>query len=121
MGFGPQAPDVESGVRAVKDLIELLYPDRATTSALALFGETARALLSAKAPLTFENVDRFWKDPEWREWIMGRWPEALPGPWEGHGGSAVDPADLDQDFAWLIQDRIQAGHGFHEASDGAED
>lgn len=108
MGFGPKAPDVESGVQAVRDLIELLYPDRATDRVLELMGETARALLTAKAALTFENIGRFWQNPAWRRDIMSRWATPLSGPWDVVGHRPADPRDLDPDFGWLINDRIQS-------------
>lgn len=109
MGFGPKASSVDAGVQAVRDLIELLYPDQATPKVLDLFGETARALLTAKAALTFENIDRFWQNPEWRQWVRERWPEPLPGPWDSYAGQAVEPKELDPDFGWLIADRLAAG------------
>ena len=86
MGFGPKAPSVDSGVQAVKDLIELLYPERATPAVLELFAASARALLTAKAALSFENIQRFWQDPEWREWIQSRWQTPFDGPWDRFPG-----------------------------------
>lgn len=120
MGFGPKAPDVNAGVQAVKNLIELLYPDRASRSVLELLGSSARALLTAKAPLTFENIARFWQDPDWRQWIMDRWPESLTGPWNDITG-AVEPEELDPDFGWLLADRIAAGKNFDPSTDPPHD
>ncbi|NMP21324.1 hypothetical protein [Sulfobacillus harzensis] len=108
MGFGPKTSSIESGVQAVRDLIDLLYPERATPTVLDLFGQSARALLTAKAALTFENIDRFWRDPAWRDWIQARWAKPISGPWESLSGQAVDPTDLDPDFGWLIADRLAA-------------
>lgn len=108
MGFGPKAPDIESGVQAVAELIELLYPERSTPKALTLLRASARALLSAKAPLTFDNIARFWQDPEWRGWIQERWDQPLPGPWDAWAKASVNPSQLDSDFGWLLADRIAA-------------
>ena len=108
MGFGPKTPDVESGVQAVAELMELLYPERSTPQALMLLRASARALLSAKAPLTFDNIARFWQDPQWRRWIQGRWDSPLPGPWDGWDSVSVDPSQLDPNFGWLLADRIAA-------------
>ena len=108
MGFGPKAPDIESGVKAVQDLIELLYPERAKRPTLTLFGQCARALLTAKAPLTFENIERLLTDPEWRSWIQNRWPDPVTGPWDGTESAVINPADLDENFNWLLKDRINA-------------
>jgi hypothetical protein len=114
MGFGPKTPDVESGVTKVKDLIELLYPERSTPASLELFGQTARALLTARAALTFENVQKFWADPDWRNWVMARWPEKMSGPWDAIEGSVSLDA-LDPDFAWLVRDRIRASQSFDDS------
>ncbi|PSR20967.1 MAG: hypothetical protein C7B45_12790 [Sulfobacillus acidophilus] len=112
MGFGPKASSVESGVRAVKDLIELLYPEHATASSLSLVEHSTRALLSAGAALTFENIDRFWRDPKWRAEIMKLWPEPISGPWDSHDNQVLSPDALDKDFGWLLRDRIQATQSF---------
>ncbi|MCY0878320.1 MAG: hypothetical protein OWU84_05215 [Firmicutes bacterium] len=113
MGFGPKAPDVESGVQAVKDLIALLYPERATPKVLHLVGESARLILEAKAALTFENIARVWRDPEWRQWLLGRTSsEATAAFWNPYGSQALDPAALDSDFGWLIADRLKATQEF---------
>lgn len=112
MGFGPKTPSVESGVQAVKALIELLYPEHATVGALSLLEHSTRALLSAKAALTFENIDRFWRDPQWRTEIMRMWPERISGPWDAHDNEALLPDAMDKDFGWLIRDRIQAAQSF---------
>ncbi len=110
MGFGPKMTSVESGVQAVRDLIELLYPERATDKALSLLEYSTRALLSARAALTFENIDRFWRDPQWRSEIMQRWSQPIPGPCDSHDNQALVPDTMDKDFGWLIRDRIQAAH-----------
>jgi hypothetical protein len=109
MGFGPKARSVDAGVEAVQNLIALLYPERATPEVLELLGASTRALLTAKAALTFENIARFWEDPEWRAWIISRWEAPLPGPWDNAGTHTVSPAELNQHFGWLIADRIAAG------------
>lgn len=108
MGFGPRMPDIESGVKAVTDLIELLYPERSTPEAIEWLAASARALLSARAALTFANIDRFWRDPDWRKWILDRVPQATPGPWDAYRQQSVAPSDLDQNFGWLVQDRLEA-------------
>lgn len=109
MGFGPKPPSVDAGVEAVQNLIELLYPDRADPDVLALLGASARALLTARASLTFGNIARFWQDPEWRTWIMTRWPTPIAGPWDAVGTRAVEPSELNQNFGWLVADRLAAG------------
>lgn len=121
MGFGPTAPDVESGVEAVKNLMELLYPEYATTEVLNLFEASARALLTAKAPLTFENINRLWRDPAWRQWIMERWPSRLAGPWDKYAQIPVDPHDLNPAFGALIQDRITASAALVDESHAGAD
>ncbi|MCY0897416.1 MAG: hypothetical protein OWU33_00535 [Firmicutes bacterium] len=120
MGFGPRTPDVESGVNAVKDLIALLYPERATPQALALFEHSARLLLQARAALTFENIARLWQDPVWRQWLLDR---ASPTPdaafWQPYRDRAVALAELDADFDWLIKDRLAQNEEFwRNANDG---
>jgi len=106
MGFGPKLPDVESGVEAVTHLISLLYPEHATPRALDLLGHTTRALLAANVPLTFAALDRFWRDGEWRQWVMGRWRAPLAGPWDGLGPAGLAPDTLDADFGWILADRL---------------
>lgn len=117
LGFGPKAPDVDSGVQAVKDLIALLYPDRATDRVLDLFASSARALLTAKAALSFENIARLWRDPDWRAWIMDRWDKPLEGPWTEREGEVVEPDSLDPDFGWLIADRLSASAPLQDPDD----
>lgn len=114
MGFGPKVSTVESGVQAVKGLIELLYPKRATPTVLSLIEHSARALLSANVALTFENIDRFWRDPDWRAEVKRRWPQPITGPWDAHDQEVLVPDTMDTDFGWLIQDRIQATQTFLE-------
>ena len=121
MGFGPKAGSVEDGVQAVRDLMELLYPERAGAEVLDLVGSTARALLTAKAALSFENIQRFWIDPAWRDWILARPDKPLPGPWDAHRGQPVDPASLNPDFGWLIRDRLSATEHFFADTDQPED
>lgn len=116
MGFGPKANSVEAGVTAVRELILLLYPEQAEPEVLELFGETARALLSAKAPLSFETIQRFWSDAEWRAWLTSRWQEPLPGPWTGKEGVPVQPRDLHPVFGALIQDRLEAAQSFFDSA-----
>lgn len=117
MGFGPKAGSVETGVQAVRDLMELLYPDAVSPQVLDLFGETARALLTAKAALSFENLDRFWQDATWRAWIASRWPSPLTGPWDAYPDQSVNPADLNPQFGALIADRIRASQAFLDQAD----
>lgn len=121
MGFGPKAGSVEGGVQAVRDLIELLYPERAEAEVLDLVGSTARALLTAKAALSFENIQRFWIDSEWRDWILARAKDPLRGPWDAHRGQGVDPESLNPDFGWLIRDRLSATEHFFADADGPDE
>ena len=120
MGFGPKATSVDDGVQAVRDLIELLYPERADAAVLDLVGSTARALLGAKAALSFENMQRFWIDPEWRDWILARLPAPLGGPWDARRGEAVNLDSLHPDFGWLIRDRLSATEHFLEDADSPD-
>ncbi len=111
MGFGPKAPDPESGVKAVIDLITLLYPQLATPSVKFWLQAICEPLLLARAPLAFETIDRFLSHREFRQHILEnpsiseKWRDL----WTQYPGS-IDPQKLDKDLAWLIRDRLAAQH-----------
>ncbi len=107
MGFGPRLPDRDAAVQAIMDIVSLLYPERATPSALAVLSTIARALLTAGEPLAFQAIARFLNDPDWRQTVLKRVPDQA-SIWSAHAGQAIDPADLDIDFAWLLRDRLSA-------------
>jgi len=107
MGFGPNLPDTHQAVRAVLDIVSLLYPERATDEALAVLQAIASVVLQAKAPMSFESIQRFLDTPDWREQLLERAPEERPA-WDRYRGQAIAPAALDPNFAWLLTDRLQA-------------
>ncbi len=107
MGFGPKVPDPESGVKAVIDLITLLYPEQATPSVNYWLQAICEPLLIARAPLRFDTIDRFLSDHEFRGHILDK-PE-IPEKWRevwSKYPQVIDPAHLDSDLAWLIRDRL---------------
>ena len=107
MGFGPNLPSRREAVQAILDIVSLLYPERATPSALAVLEGIALVLLQAKAPMSFESIARFLADPAWRSTLLetAATSEEL---WQRYTGLAIDPNDLDVDFAWLVNDRLKA-------------
>lgn len=107
MGFGPTLPDGDKALRAIREVVELLYPDLATLPALQVVEQIAAVLLEAKAPLSFEKMDQFLRDPAWRE-EMGRRAPGTFDPWAPFEGAAIDPRQLDSNFARLLADRLQA-------------
>lgn len=108
MGFGPKAPDAAAARQAVRDLIALLYPERATPAALDALERLTAALLEAKVPLSFARIQQFLADPNWRQWVLERAPAARPA-WEPYAGRTIAAEELDPDFAWLLADRLAAG------------
>lgn len=117
MGFGPKPSSVTAGVQAVRDLIELLYPERASKNTLKVLEDTTRALLTAKVPLSFENMDRFWRDVAWRQFVLARIETDREGPWDAYPATGVSPATVDQNFGWLIDDRLNSGSDWEIESD----
>lgn len=107
MGFGPSLPDSDQAIRAVREVVELVYPQWATAETLAAVERIAAALLEAKAPLSFEKMDRFLRDPDWREIILERAPKAAPA-WASERGRAILPRSLDPALEQLLQDRLKA-------------
>jgi len=107
MGFGPNLPSRREAVQAILDIVSLLYPERATQSALAVLEGIALVLLQAKAPMSFESIDRFLADPGWRSTLLET-AATSEEPWQRYTGLAIDPNDLDPDFAWLVNDRLKA-------------
>lgn len=110
MGFGPTVPDRDQALRAIGEIVSTLYPERATPSALAALKDVARALLAARAPLSFHTIDRFLGDPGWRAYLLTRAPDQAPA-WERQAGLKIAPEALDPDFAWLLRDRLAAEAG----------
>lgn len=113
MGFGPKAPDVESGVAHVRELIDMLYPEHATPRALDILSQLTRILLTARVPLSFAHIHRLLQDDTWRHWVEERLPEPLPAPWT-HEQGPIDPTRLDPDFGWLLADRLEAARQLDE-------
>lgn len=120
MGFGPKASDIESGVRAVQDIVQLLYPDHSTEESLRVLGRLAEVLLTANAPLSFESMDRFLCDPGWRQSILSKVPATLNKPddiWLAYPDQAVPRDSLDGNFVWLLNDRLKTSRHFDQLSD----
>lgn len=107
MGFGPNLPSTRQAVQAVLDIVSLLYPERATKSALAVLEDISTILLEAKAPMSFQSIHRLLAGPAWREEILARAPDRN-GRFSTYTGKVIDPAWLDRDFAWLLHDRLKA-------------
>lgn len=107
MGFGPRASNVAQGVQAVEEIVRLLYPERATERAVWILGRIAEALLAARVALHFQHIDRFLRDPDWRQWVLSRIEPSRPGFWDLYPGEALEPDQLDPDFGWLVADRLQ--------------
>lgn len=107
MGFGPSLPSDKQAVQAVLDIVALLYPERATTEALSVLKSVSSVLLAARAPMSFESIDRFLANPDWRQHILERAPEH-ESDWAQYAGRSIPPTDLDADFAWLLGDRLRA-------------
>lgn len=107
MGFGPRARDREAARTAIRELIEVLYPERATPAALHVLDQMATLLLDNGAPLSFRSMHRLLENPAWREELLTRSPDtrAFFSPYTGQ---AIDAATLDPDFAWLLADRLSA-------------
>jgi hypothetical protein len=63
--------------------------------------------LTARAPLSFDTINRFLSQPDFRRHILEnpgiseKWRELWP-----HYPGVVDPLQLDGDLAWLIHDRL---------------
>lgn len=107
MGFGPTQPDAASAARAVRSIIELLYPERATPHALHVLDQLVGTLLRAKVPISFTMMQRFLQDPKWRAEILS----TLPGDsqtWSSYEGRSIDSDALDPNFGWLLRDRLAA-------------
>lgn len=107
MGFGPNLPSTRQAVQAVLDIVGLLYPERATQSALSVLEDISTILLEAKAPMSFQSIQRLLASPAWREDILARAPDRH-GRLSTYAGKVIDPAWLDPDFAWLLHDRLKA-------------
>lgn len=107
MGFGPTVPDRDEALRAIGEIVSALYPERATPSALAALKHVAATILAARAPLSFQTIDRFLRDPDWRAFLLSRAPDQAPD-WASTAGRPIAPQALDPDFAWLLQDRLAA-------------
>ncbi|MGC8488497.1 MAG: hypothetical protein ACP5QO_09815, partial [Clostridia bacterium] len=58
MGFGPRARDREAARMAIRELIELLYPQHATASALQVLDQLVVLLMDNGAPLSFRSMAR---------------------------------------------------------------
>lgn len=107
MGFGPKMPDVAAGVEAVKGLIAMQYPDRATPQTLNVIASIADVLLAAGAALSFDNIERFLNNPTWREEMLQRHPHR-PEQWNPYRNRPIAPQELDDNFAWILHERLQA-------------
>lgn len=107
MGFGPKVPDAASGASRVREIVALLYPERATPAALDWFERLARVLLESREELSFSHILRFLVDPDWRREVLSKSP-AGDNPWPAFGDRPIAPAELDPDFAWLLEDRLAA-------------
>jgi hypothetical protein len=107
MGFGPRARDREAARTAIRELIEVLYPERATPGALRVLDQMATLLIDNGAPLSFRSMARLLGNPDWRGSLLTRSPDtcAFFAP---YAGRAIDAEWLDPDFAWLLCDRLQA-------------
>ncbi|WP_020375678.1 hypothetical protein [Sulfobacillus thermosulfidooxidans] len=107
MGFGPSTGDPQSGVKAVIDLIDLLYPERSTPSLKRWLEAICEPLLTAHAPLAFDTIARFLSQQDFRQYILAQ--PGIAGHWQtlwyAYEGS-IDPEQLDPDLAWLIHDRL---------------
>ncbi len=105
MGFGPKAPDPQSGAQAVVDVVTTLYPEHSTPGCVSVLKSLAQTLLSAKAALSFETMAKFLDDPDWRQDILAR--VSHPDPrWDQWAGQSIVPDSLDPEFAWLLRDRL---------------
>jgi len=107
MGFGPRARDRDAARAAIRDLLTLLYPERATDSALRVIDRLATLLLDNGAPLSFRSMARVLADAAWRASLLARSPDSRPF-FEPYTGLVIAPRDLDPDFAWLLSDRLEA-------------
>lgn len=117
MGFGPKTPDIESGVQAIKEIVTLLYPEHSTAHCLDTLAAIARAILMAQASLSFETIDQFLRNPEWRQWVLDRTTADIQKAWGFAQGQVLDPNQLDQDFGWLLRDRLDALKDFPDPED----
>jgi hypothetical protein len=118
MGFGPRARDEEAARQAVRDIVELLYPDRATPSCLDVLDRLAVALWRGGRRISFEAMARFLADPKFRAEVLDGTAEA--GRWTSWAGRPIAPESLDADFAALLSDRLTASRDMAEADDAGQ-
>jgi hypothetical protein len=106
MGFGPRARNEEAARQAVRDIVELLYPERATAECLAVLDRLAVALWRGGRPVSFPAMARFLADPTYRAKVLDQSPEAPR--WAPWGDRPIAPETLNADFAALLSERLAA-------------